>query len=57
MIYNSIYNSNKKAYIVKINNRYHTLKPDNNKYTQLNNLLKQFTQKELSDFILKKIIS
>lgn len=57
MIYNSIYNSNKKAYIVKINNRYHALKPDNNKYTQLNNLLKQFTQKELSHFILKKIIS
>ena len=57
MIYNSIYNSNKKAYIVKINNRYHVLKRDNNKYTQLTNLLKQFTQKELSDSILRKIIS
>ena len=56
MIYNSVYDSNKKAFIVKINNRYHVLKPDNNKYTQLNNLLKQLTEKELSDSILRKII-
>ena len=33
-----------------------TLKPQNNKYTQLKTLLKQFTYKELTDIILDKII-
>ena len=57
IIYHSKNNTNKKAYIIKINyNRYHVLKPAKDKYTKLNNLLKQFTQKELSDFIFKKII-
>ena len=41
---------------MKINNRYHALKPTKDKYTNLNNLLKQFTQTELSDFFYKKII-
>ena len=55
--YNSKNNTNKKAYIIKINNnRYYALKANMDKYTKLNNLLKQFTQKELSDFIFKKII-
>ena len=46
-----------KAYIVKINeNRCHALK-SLNKYIELNNLLNQFTHKELTDFILNKIIS
>ena len=56
IIYHSKNNTNRKAYIIKINNRYHALKPTKDKCTKLNNLLKQFTQKELSDFILKKII-
>ena len=56
IIYHSKNNANRKAYIIKINNRYHALKPTKDKCTKLNNLLKQFTQKELSDFILKKII-
>ena len=56
IIYHSKNNTNRKAYIIKINNWYHALKPTKDKYTKLNNLLKQFTQKELSDFILKKII-
>ena len=43
--------------MIKINNnRYYALKATMDKYTKLNNLLKQFTQKELSDFIFKKII-
>ena len=56
LIHNSNNNSTNKEYIIKINNRYHALKPTKDKYTKLNNLLKQFTQKELSDFILKKTI-
>ena len=54
-IYHSKNNTNKKAYIIKINNTYHALKPIKDKYTKLNNLFKQFTQKQLYDFILKKI--
>ena len=38
------------------NDTYHTLKPKNDKYTQLKTLLKQFTHKELTDIILNKII-
>ena len=56
IIYHSKNNTNRKAYIIKINNRFHALKPIKDKYTNLNNLLKQFTQKELSDFFYKKII-
>ena len=37
------------------NHRYHALKPDKDKYIQLRELLKQFTQKELYEFILNKI--
>ena len=39
-------NTDRKAYIIKINNRYHALKPIKDKYTKLNVLLKQVTQKE-----------
>ena len=33
-------NTNEKANIIKINNRYHALKPTKDKYTKLNNLFK-----------------
>ena len=57
VLYESINNSNNKARIVKMNNdTCRTLKPQNNKYTQLKTLLKQFTYKELTDIILDKII-
>ena len=57
LIHKSIKNSNKKAYIVKINdnNRYHALKPIKDKYKQLEELLKQFTDKELTEFVLRKV--
>ena len=57
LIHKSINNSNKKAYIVKINNnnRYHALKPIKYKYKQLEKLLKQFTHKELTEFVLRKV--
>ena len=56
LINKSFNNSINKAYIVKINNnRYHALKPDKDKYIQLNQLLKQFSQKELYDFIMSTI--
>ena len=58
LIHKSINNSNKKACIVKINNnRYQALKPNKDKYIQLRELLKQFSEKELYDFIMNKITS
>ena len=58
LIHKSINNSNKKACIVKINNnRYHALKPNKDKYIQLRELLKEFSEKELYDFIINKITS
>ena len=56
IIYRAKNKTNKKAYTIKINNRYHALKPTKDKCTKLNDLLKQFTQKELSEFIISKII-
>ena len=56
IIYNSKNKANNKAYIIKINNRYHALKPDINKFIKLKKLLKQFTHKELTEFILNYII-
>ena len=56
LIHKSFNNSIDKVYIVNINNnRYHALKPDKDKYIQLNQLLKQFSQKELYDFIMSSI--
>ena len=56
LIHKSLNNGNKKACIVKINNfRSHALKPDKDKYIQLKELLKQFTHKELTEFILNKV--
>ena len=56
IIYRTNNKSNNKAHITKINNRYHALKPDIDKFVQLKQLLKQFTHKELTEFILNYII-
>ena len=56
IIYNPKNKSNNKPYIIKINNRYHALNPSKNNFIQLNRLLKQFTHKELTEFILNHII-
>ena len=56
ILYEPINKSNNKAYIVKINNRYHALKPDKDKFMQLKQLLKQFTDKELTEYILNNVI-
>ena len=48
--------SNSEAYIVKINNKYHALKPDKDKFMQLKQLLKQFKDKELTEYILNNVI-
>ena len=56
IIYNPINKSDKKAYIIKINNnRYHALKPKMAKEMKLKKLLTQFTHKELTNIILSKI--
>ena len=56
LIHKSINDSINKGYIVKINNnRYHALKPNKDKYIQLRELLNQFSQKELYEFILSKV--
>ena len=56
ILHKSLNNTNNITYVVQINNnRYYALKPDKNKYTQLNNTLKQFTHKEIADFILNKV--
>ena len=56
IIYDTKNKSNIKACIIKINNRYHALNPNKNKFIQLNQLLKQFTHKELTEYILNYII-
>ena len=49
--------NNNKATIVKINNhRYYAIKPNKVKYTQLNILLKQFTHKEITNYVLRTLI-
>ena len=56
LIHKSINNTISKVNLVKINNnRYHALKHNKDKYTQLRELLKQFIQKELYDFIMSRI--
>ena len=46
LIHKSINDSINKGYIVKINNnRYHALKPNKDKYTQLRELLKKLVKK------------
>ena len=55
ILYYSKNKSNNKAYITKINNRCHALKPDKDKFVQLKQLLKQFTHKELTEYILNSV--
>ena len=58
LIHKSINKSLNIACIVKTNkHRYQALKPDKNKYVQLREILKQFSQKELYDFIMSKVTS
>ena len=56
LLQKSLNNSSKKAYMIKINNhRHHALKPIKDKYKQLEELFKQFTHKELTAYILRKV--
>ena len=57
ILHESLNKSNKQTYIVKINNhRYHALKPHKDKCIQLKELLKQFTHRELKEYILSKVV-
>lgn len=56
VIHSNTNQSTNNAFIIKMKNRYHALKPIKNKYIKLNQLLKQFTHRELTDFILRKIV-
>ena len=56
IIYTPKNNTDNKAYIIKINNhRYNALKPNKHKYIQLENILKLFTHKELTVYLLTKV--
>ena len=51
-IYASKNDTTNKAYIVKLkNNRYAAIKPLKNKYTQLDEILKCFSQTELKEYV------
>ena len=54
---NIVINTNKKAYIVNMNNyRYNAVKPMLSKEIKLKNLLSHLTHKELKNIIMNKII-
>ena len=56
IIYSPINKSDKKAYIVKINNnRYHALKPKMSKEMKLKKVLSEFTHKETTSYMLSNI--
>ena len=55
IIYEPINKSNNKAIIIKINNKYHALKLDINKFIQLKQILKQFIHKEFTEYILNNV--
>ena len=56
IIYTPKNNTDDKAYIAKINNhRYNALKPNKDKYIQPENVLKLFTHKQLTDYLLRKV--
>ena len=53
-IHHPIKNSKNKAEMIKLNNhKYHAMKPLQNKYTELNKLLKTYSQEELSRHLLQ----
>ena len=57
LLHQSLNNSNNKAHIVKMkDHRCNAIKPNKDKYIILNNTLKLFTHKEITNHILKKII-
>ena len=51
ILYKPSNKSNNRAHIIKINNRYHAIKPDLDKFIQLKQLLKQFAYKEVTEYI------
>ena len=56
IIYTPKNNPDNEAHIVKINNhRYNAIKPNRDKYNQLDKVLRLFTHKELTDFLLNKV--
>ena len=57
IMYHPTNNSAIKVKVVKINNhRYAGMKPIKNKYIKLKELLRSFTQEEIKDMIMQKII-
>ena len=56
IIYNPKNKSNNKSHIIIVNNRCHALKPDKDKFIKLKQLLKQFTHKALTEYILNNVI-
>ena len=55
-IYTSSNNTPYQANIVQLkNNRYTAMKPSKNEYTQLNEILKSFSQIELKEYVLNLI--
>ena len=55
-IYKSTNNSNRITKIMKINNNiYHAIKLQKDKHLKLEELLKSFTHKELTEYILNKV--
>ena len=55
-IYASGNNSSHQVNIIQLkNNRYATIKPLKNKYTQLNGILKSFSHMELKEYVLNLI--
>ena len=58
IVYSPSNTTNNKAVIVKLkNNRYAALKPIKNKYVKLKEIVRSFSYKEISDIIMKKIIT
>ena len=57
ILYNSRNISNNRAKIVKLkDNRYATIKPIKNKYIKLNEILRLFSHKQISDITKQKIV-
>ena len=58
IVYSPSNATNNKAVIVKLrSNRYAALKPIKNKYVKLKEILRSFSDKEISNFVKKEIIT
>ena len=56
LLHKNLNNTKNNACIVKMNNyRYHVSNCIKSKYEQLNDLIKQFTHKELAEYTLNKV--